>query len=522
MKLSEFIKSLGYRQVPSNYRDRIEMWKSWYKGDVEKFHHYTVYNGEKSYGCRRATLNMGKQACEYWADLLWNSECVITIEDDKGNAQKDAQEVLSTVLDANDFSHNTNKLTEIAFALGTGAYVIYPKVATATTREDGTTSMSTHLPEDVQIDYLSAEYIEPLEWYNGEIISMAGVSQLEDDRGNKIIYIMLMTKTYGEERNKGLYKVQNRYFKNEKRKVKGAKTKDVSAMESSVDKIANELVDLVEIDAPENEDTIPEYYCNYKPFGIIKPNIVNNIDSNQPMGLSIYGNSTDKLEAIDLAFDGMNTAMKTGRPRIAVSPAVLKKDTTGLSDDGFKFDSNDSVFYYFPTDQWADEPETLIKDITTKYVASDFEQSLQNALMIFSQGVGLGENSFKWDKGSIATATQVISNNSAMLRTMEKHHEGLRVAIVDMVCAVMGVLNIEIEPRNVKVKFDDSVTRDREAERQRAWVWVQNGEYPFSEYLVEYENYTEDKAKEIEEKSRILKQNNAPFGDLFNQNKGDE
>ena len=79
MKLSEIISKMGYRQIPEEYKGRIELWKSWYRGNVEKFHKYKIYNGKTSQECQRATLNMGKQACEYWADLLWNSECTVAV-----------------------------------------------------------------------------------------------------------------------------------------------------------------------------------------------------------------------------------------------------------------------------------------------------------------------------------------------------------------------------------------------------------------------------------------------------------
>lgn len=45
-------------------------------------------------------------------------------------------------------------------------------------------------------------------------------------------------------------------------------------------------------------------------FQIIKPNIVNNIETTSPMGISVFGNSIDILEGIDLVYDSYDNEFR--------------------------------------------------------------------------------------------------------------------------------------------------------------------------------------------------------------------
>ena len=50
MKLEDFLKkTYNYNpEIKDSIKSYIEMWKSWYQGNVKKFHQYYIYNGKKS------------------------------------------------------------------------------------------------------------------------------------------------------------------------------------------------------------------------------------------------------------------------------------------------------------------------------------------------------------------------------------------------------------------------------------------------------------------------------------------
>ena len=97
---------------------------------------------------------MAKRVCEDWADMIFNEKLEITLLD------KRMQEIVDGVLDKNNFRVCANRLVELSFALGTGAFVEHKT-------KDG-----------VLIDYVKADMIYPLSFSNGKITECAFASRM--------------------------------------------------------------------------------------------------------------------------------------------------------------------------------------------------------------------------------------------------------------------------------------------------------------------------------------------------------
>ena len=74
MKLDEFLQTTyGYKpNIKNDIKGYIQEWDSWYKGNVKSFHNYFIYNGKVKNKQRRYTMNMAKEICEDWSDILWS------------------------------------------------------------------------------------------------------------------------------------------------------------------------------------------------------------------------------------------------------------------------------------------------------------------------------------------------------------------------------------------------------------------------------------------------------------------
>lgn len=147
-KVKEYLVQKGYHAVPDETYDHIDEWLEWYQNDVEKFHHYKLYNGAVMTNQERYKLGMAKTVCEDWANLLLNEK--VSIKAGKYSEQ------LSKILRYNNFSKQGNQLIEKAFALGTGAFVEYKDAN-----------------DRVIIDYIRADMIYPLSWDNGDVTECA-------------------------------------------------------------------------------------------------------------------------------------------------------------------------------------------------------------------------------------------------------------------------------------------------------------------------------------------------------------
>ena len=82
MDIKKYLNKAGYDTVDSSFYSLIRVWKSWYVGDVNKFHRYKMYNGKDHVPCRRLSLGMAKKLSEDIADLLLNERVQITIQDE--------------------------------------------------------------------------------------------------------------------------------------------------------------------------------------------------------------------------------------------------------------------------------------------------------------------------------------------------------------------------------------------------------------------------------------------------------
>lgn len=438
MTLRYYLTKDGYRLVDDTYYGLISTWKAWYRGKVDSFHRYKIYTSGKEIARTRASLNMAKAGAEHWAGLLWNNACAVNLDDEALDT------LVNDILRENDFGRQFNQLTERSFALGTGALIAY--------KDD----------DHTVIDYVNADCIFPLAWRNDEITSCAFAGAWNEGK-RRLVYLMIH-----EQQPNGSYIITNKFFEQSPNSDQLTETATPDGVQES-------------------------YKAQGRRFAIVKPNLVNNA-SDAPMGLSVYANSIDVLKSIDMAYDGARVSMEIGRPRIGVSSNMVRydHDSGGVRE---VFDADDIAVYVMGDGGATDKVE--VKDLTTPYRAKDFETSLQAQLPIYAQSIGLSEKTFQWQRESLKTATEVISADSAMLRTMVKHQEGLRTAITQLVRAILDISGKPTDT-GVKVVFDDSTTRDKRAEAQEAWQWVLAGRYPFWRYLMDFKGYDEAEAKGIE------------------------
>ena len=104
----------------------------------------------------------------------------------------------------------------------------------------------------------------------------------------------------------------------------------------------------------------------------------------------------------------------------------------------------------------------------------------------------------------LTTATQVISENSSLFRSIKKHEILLDSALKDMVLALVYLNNTftSNQPININgyeditIQFDDSIIEDTEAQKASDRQDVNNGVMSKVEYRMKYYGEDEKTAKE--------------------------
>ena len=179
MNILEKLKEKGYDTIPAEFYTQIDLWKSWYDGNVKGFHDYRVFNGQRTVQCRRYSMGMGKKVAEDWANLLLNEKVSITLEGEK------EQGFFDSVCKANNFEVKANEMQEMKAGLGTTAYVA--RVSNVTINE-GTGEITNG--GEIKLDYVTAYNIFPISWENGFVKECAFTSNVSVSGSN---YVFLQT-----------------------------------------------------------------------------------------------------------------------------------------------------------------------------------------------------------------------------------------------------------------------------------------------------------------------------------------
>lgn len=426
MNIIEKLKALGYTTVDEDFYRKIDEWKSWHEGDVKGFHRYRVRNGEKIINCKRYTLNMGKKVPEDWANLLMNERVEITVDGDK------EQEFIDRIFTENNFAVRANEMQEFAFALGTVAFI--PRVVGMQVVDGSAISGSA---QGIAIDYVTVEHIWPLSWHNG-VITECAFDSIVTSNGEDYCYLQIHRK------ENGVYQIENRVYHYDN------------------DNIGAE-VELSEVSGFENVPAVVYTGSDRRQFVIDRPNIANNFDYSVPLGVSVYANAIDNLKGVDVAYDSYVNEFLLGKKRIMVKPAAME-----YLDGEPVFDASDVTYYVLPEDLGNDGAVITPIDMTLR--TADHTTGIQTMLDLLSSKCGFGESHYRFDGGNLTTATQVISENSTLFRTVKKHEIILEQAIKELCRIILHLGNTAMgaglnEEAAVTIDFDDSIIEDKTSER---------------------------------------------------------
>lgn len=432
MTISEFLKLQGYDiSAHHEWMKYIYLWKSWYKGKVRDFHIYEIYNGIKNVKKERLSLQIAKFVSEKMADLLFNEKVRINLGDEKST------KILNDILELSNFQVLMNRGIEKSFAMGTGC--IFVDI-------DNIYIDSNNLPDFrdsvVAIDFANAENIFPLSWDNNKIKELAIINNNIMADGTNECIVKLYVK-------KGMptYKILSYKFKTDA---------DMRIIGEIKDTYITEF----------------ETESKYPWFSMITPNIANNIDLYSPYGISIFANSIDVLKSLDLVYDSLNNEISLGRKRLFTTKEVLRFNTnTGQQE--LNFDPNDIIFHVVGDGIDNNDEKKYIQEINGALRIDEHIKSLESQLRILGAKTGFGGDYFSFDARNLApkTATEVISENSELFRTIKKHEQVLEQAIKNIVRSISTIGRITnkytIDDSKINIDFDDSVIESKDEERSQ-------------------------------------------------------
>ena len=436
MDLKSFFADIGYNiDVFLDNQSRIMSYISWYYGVVENFHRYYIYNGEHKVFRDRYSLHMPKCICECFANLICNEKTKIHL------SNENADKILDDILDVNNFYLRLNQSIEKTFALGFGAFVV------------------SFDESKINIQFITCDKIIPLRYDHNYIYECAFVNDTYDFNGDFVRFIQIHHKD-----DKDQYVIDNYKF------IVGASGE------------LNPFDEDKYYDIPRHIET----YSNDPWFTIVRPNCVNNFDISSPFGLPVYANCLDIIKGLDIIYDSFVNEIQNGRKRLFVTSDALKVNSRGCLKNAF--DPNDVVFYLLDNNNDSENKNKYVQEVNGELRINELRLALQTNLEVLSNNLGLGKDYFHLGndyKYGLRTATEVISSNSDLYRTIHKYEILFESSLRQLVRVIQfiskNVFGVNIDG-DIFVDFDDSIIESDASKREQDRKDVEMGAMSLAEY----------------------------------------
>lgn len=472
----KYLKSRGYNPQTSYYGN-ISYWNEWYENDVKKFHEYHDQDGTKREIYR---LGMAKRGCEDWSSILYTEKDQMTCD----NARN--QEYLNDKLENLKFEEIIPENIENGFWSGTLGTIVRVenaiKKGNVLTADDKT---------KLNLINVTADKIIPLKIVHGKIIDVAFVSKttIESD---SVYYIEI------HELKENGYHIENVYI-NEKGEI-----------------VKNKKV----IESYETGSNVPL-------FSLLEPRIVNNIQNNNGLGISIYANATDQLKGCDLAYNNFIMDVYLGGKKVFYNKSLIKYNIREIKDNEgntvreeipvYPDDLTRQQFKVLDGDLSNANDETLIHEYNPNLRAEENEKIINFALNLYSFKLGLGKGYYKFENGTVVTATQYLGENKDLVGNAKKHRSALNEYTVGIARAILllgRILFNQATDENDNIQLtnkDGFLVSDEELQEQYRQDF-QAGLMSKTTYLMKARGMTEEQAKQELEK---VKQENPSIDDLL-------
>ena len=457
MDIIQTIKRIANRRYAEGQSGYIPVWQQYYGGDYANLHYKIDTGIGETLKLTKKTLNLPKKICEDFANFILNEKCEIIVP-------KEAQEKLNAFLDRELFWSKANSLVEQAMALSLGAIV--EGVKDLEVNDEGIMTKKGQL----KVRYINATKVYPITIEDGKVIECAFASSNTEYTD---LELHLLNK-------KGNYVIKRCKVHNE----------------TGATKPFEDGSEVIEFDT----------LFNIPLFQLIYPNVVNNIDVNSRLPISVFANCLDNFDCIDEKYDDFDMEFKNGKRRIFVNSELWKVDAT-TGNINKSFDRNDTVFYAlnFPNDNGKPFIQTSAEALREQ----SYINAINTELNLISAKLGLGKNYYNFTQGGEGpkTATEIVTMSSETIRTMKKHEIVVREALIGFVKAIQYLSNNfvedellgqlgEFDEKEINVIFDDTAFEDKNTEQTRDMTNVNAGLMSEVEYRMRWFGEDEKSAKQ--------------------------
>jgi len=389
-------------------QEYIELWKVIYRGYPDWLNYQYATLAGRLQKRTRKSFKGAKMVCTELIGLMYSERPTMKASSD-----------LQAILDRSGWDRNISGFSEKTLALGGGAFKIFTK------------------DNLIYIDFVSAGDFFPVSWDQNGIYE---ADFLERKIFNKKKYLRIEK----HRKIEGGYNILNEYYELGQGGQRNKTTAYACGLTVDPEVQANGVNIMTEN---------PLFSYVYLPEA-------NNIEDDVRTGISVFANSVDTLEGLDIAFDALRSEVVLGRKRIIVPAQAVRRV---VNDEGVLvkyFDPSDEVYQAFEGD---DTTALKITDNTTELRIDDLRMAVQTYLDILSIQIGFSAGYLTFDgQSGMKTATEIVSENSKTHKTSVNLSEAFKDAIesiVESIRAIEPIYNISVG--EFSYTYQDNIIEDR-------------------------------------------------------------
>ncbi len=437
--VKDYLRKLGFVLPLDDMEPWIRSWDDWMsaRGD---FYDYRDKDGVgRVYAIHRRSIHPAMRVCKEWGSLLLNEEVKVVCENQK------ATDWINSFFSSTNFMNAAQSTVVRAFGLGTGAWALWLDLD----------------KRKVRVRHYDARMVIPLTWDEDGVTECAFVTRAFY-RGKAVDQLQMHLKG-----GMGLFADLSPSSPSESSALFAD---DLLAMES------DETYRIVTVcfDHEGNERApvgiLPVYDtgCPFPTFGIVKPAVTNTRVDMSPYGQSVFADAVDAVQAVDLTFDALINEIDLSKMRVFLSDVLFDREQDGNKNVTIPFGKQDCTVF-----RKVMSTEDTIQEFAPALRTSGQIEAFRVSLQMLGDLTGFGISYFDMDdsRGYVKTATEVSSDNSALMRNIRRHENSLEGSIVSIARAVMFVSRSFSEgipdEGEVRVQFDDSIIQDTAAEKEQ-------------------------------------------------------
>lgn len=439
--VKEYLRSLGFVLPLDDMEPWIRSWDDW-MGARGDFYDYRDKDGlGRVYEVHRRSIHPAMRVCKEWGSLLLNEDVKVVCEDQW------ATDWINSFFSSTNFMAQAQATVVRAFGLGTGAWALWLDLDR----------------KKVRIRHYDARMVIPLTWDEDGVTECAFVTRAFY-RGKAVDQLQMhlrggagfsadstfsagasLPSPSSPERVDGLLGMEN----------EGT----YRIVTVCFDKDGNEIT-------PVGVTPVCDTGCPFPIFGIVKPAVTNTRVDMSPYGQSVFADAVDAVQAVDLTFDALINEVDVSKMRVFLSDVLFDREKTGDKTISIPFGKSDCTVF-----RKVMSTEDMVQEFAPALRTNSQSEAFRIALQMLGDLTGFGISYFDMDdsRGFVKTATEVSSDNSALMRNIRRHENALEGAITGIARAVMSVSRAfgEDIPEEglVRVQYDDSIIQDTAAEK---------------------------------------------------------